>query len=126
MVTKTFWFDPKMHRTKYISKKTQHLLTNLITEQLDLDLWRNEQPDPSLLKNCTVAIIAADPFVYMKWYAVPCDQTFSATFMCLVPRTISDDTINEVANPELACETGWFDWHLDTLCYEVKKTTCKC
>ena len=120
MVTETFWFDPNMHRTKYISKKTQTLSTNLIAEQLDSNLWKNKQPDASLLKNCTVAKIDADPFVYMKWYAVPCDQTFFATFMCFVPRTISDDVTDRVANSELACEPGWFHWIFFTECYAVK------
>ena len=120
MVTETFWFAPNMHRTKYISKKTQTLSTNLITEQLDSDLWKNKQPDASLLKNCTVAKIYADPVVGMKWYAVPCDQTFFATFMCFVPRTISDDVTNRVANSELAGEPGWFHWIVHTECYAVK------
>ena len=121
MVTQTFWFDPKMHRTNSISRKTQILSTNQITEQLDSDLWRNEQPDPSLLNNCTVAIIDADPDVYMKWYAVPCEQTFSATFMCFVPPTISSDRKYSVEIPELACEPGWFRWMSFDKCYAIKK-----
>ena len=118
LVTETFWYDPRIHRTKYVTRKTQIISTNTITEQLESDLWKQKQPDTSLLSNCTVAIIDADPAFYMKWYAVPCHQKISSSILCkYIYKYNRQDVI--VVNPHLICEPGWLQ--LQSKCYAVNK-----
>ena len=105
-----------MHRATYINRKRQIISTNTITEQFDSDLGTSDQPDKSLLKNCTVAVIDTDPKYYMKWYAVPCQQKIISTYICHPTHKYTRQP-GHFQKLHLFCEPGWFQ--LKNKCYRV-------
>ena len=117
-LTHTFWFEPDIHRKKEINKTIQVLSTNTtITREAGPESWRDKQPDQSLHKNCTVAVIDSDPKFYMKWYVIPCNETFLATYICQSP--VHSHTSHPVSspNPHLDCEENWFGLANHSKCY---------
>ena len=107
-----------MHRIRYIRKTIKILSTDTVMiAEPGPKRWRKKQPDQSLKVNCTVAVIDSDPKLYMKWYVIPCSDTFTATYVCQPP--VHQPNIQSVSlqNPHLGCEENWFGLVNDSKCY---------
>ena len=96
-----------MHRIKDIKKTIKILSTDtVVTAEPGSKRWRQKQPDQSLKVNCTAAVIDSDPKLYMKWYVIPCSETFTATYVCQPPLHQPNTQYLSLQNPHLGCETG--------------------
>ena len=123
-LTHTFWFEPDMHRIKNITR-TLHILSTdaVMTPESGPKTWRDiKQPAPSLKRNCTIVVIDSDPKLYMKWYVVPCNYTFAATYICQPPVHQPYTESVKLQNPHLGCEENWFGLVNHSKCYMMIKS----
>ena len=117
-LTHTFWFEPGIHRTRNINMTIQTLSTNtIIPREAGPERWRDKQPDQSLEKNCTVAVVDSDPKFYMTWHVIPCNETFLATYICHPPVILHTAQSVSPPTPHLACEENWFGLTNHSKCY---------
>ena len=115
-LTHSFWFEANIYRIKYINWYIQILSTNTVmTRDPGPKGWTNKQPDQSLDKNCTVAVIDYDLQYFMKWFVVLCNQTFFATHIC--QRPLLPHITPSLQNPHFGCEKKWFGVLNHSKCY---------
>ena len=118
LLTHTFWFEPDIHRKKEINRTIQILSTDTNnTPEAGPESWRHKQPDQSLHKNCTVAVIDSDPKFHMKWYVIPCNETFLATYICQAHEHPHTAQSVSSPSPHLDCEENWFGLANHSKCY---------
>ena len=123
LITYTSWFDPAldwitamnitMHSFSSRNKTNENTYPVLSTQA--------KQPDPSLLKNCTAAIINTHRlFFYTAWFAVSCDQKFLATYICYkTTRSYVKKTVSH--HSETDCDKNWFSFNKNPTCYLLLK-----
>ena len=109
-----------MHRIQNIKRAIQILSTNTVmTPEPGPKSWRNKQPDQSLRTNCTVVVIDSDPKLYMKWYVVPCNGIFAATYICQPTLHQPNTQSINLQNPHFSCERDWFRFVNHSKCYTM-------
>ena len=115
-LTHSYWFEPNLYRIKSVNRTTQILSTNTVmTRDPGQKGWTDKQPDQSLNKKCTVAVIDYDLQYYMKWFVVSCNETFDASYIC--QRRLQPHTTLSLQNPYFACEKKWFAVSNHSKCY---------
>ena len=60
--------------------------------------------------------------MYMKWFVIPCYQTFLSTYTCQYDQVKHNATI-ELQNPNLQCPKGWFILHGVSKCYKIVQSS---
>ena len=128
LLTESSWYDPKLHGQKDVNLTLQSLNLPIFDantferKEYFQSTWKKKQPDPSLSKNCTAALVDANPLLYMKWFVIPCQRTFISTYRCEYTK-LNENATRNLQNSNLPCTKGWFGVDGVNKCYTAVQSS---
>ena len=117
LLTEMYWYDPTIHGQKDINLTVQTISDNTFKrKEYFQSSWKVKQPDSSIYKNCTAAVVDANPSLYIKWFVIPCEETYISTYTCSIQKVKHNESTN-FHNSNLPCTDGWFRLNGVSECY---------